>query len=77
MEEKKKRKLKKQIELRRVELGIKRRNGKDNKEALLFKEGEVEKTAGFNDFIASRGLQNNVFNASTASKFSRISGIGK
>ncbi|CAI2384566.1 unnamed protein product [Moneuplotes crassus] len=77
IEEKRKKKLKKQIELRRVELGIQKRTGSDNKDALLFKEGEVEQTAGFNDFTASRGLQSNAFNSSISSKFSKLGGVGK
>jgi hypothetical protein len=43
---------------------------------MIFKEGEVEKTAGFNDF-ASRGLASNVFNTSSTSKFSKLGGIAK
>lgn len=43
----------------------------------MFKEGEVEKTAGFNDFAVSRGLANNMFNASSASRFSKLGGVGK
>jgi len=76
MQEKKKKKLKKQIELRRVELGVQSRKGDEDKSSLLFKEGEVEKTAGFNDFNASKGI-NNIFNTSTASRFSKLGGVGK
>lgn len=76
IDEKKKKKLKKQIELRRVELGIQKRTGEEDQSAMIFKEGEVEKTAGFNDFLA-KGLTSNAFNMSSASKFSKLGGIVK
>lgn len=62
--------------MRRVELGIQNRKGTDDKANILFKEGEVEKTAGFNDFTASRGITN-AFNSSSLSKFSKLGGVGR
>lgn len=70
-------KLKKQIELRRVELGVQKKKGEEDKLSILFKEGEVEKTAGFNDFQISKQLPNSQFGVSQASKFSRINGVGR
>ena len=59
---KQKERLKRQIESRRVELGIQKKNGKEDKNALL------------KEF---RGSTNTGFNVSTTSKFSELGGVGK
>ena len=74
-EEKTKRVLKKQIEIRRVELGIKKRKGDEIDGSMLLKEGEFDQTTGFGDFLTQGGTTG--MDASKISKYSKLTGVGK
>ena len=76
IDEKKKNKLKKQIEIRRVELGVQKKKGEENHKAIVFKEGEIEKTAGFGDFV-SKNLLSAHSNDISSNKLAKLGGVGR
>jgi hypothetical protein len=57
-------------------LALRRNNGEEDSQ-FLFKEGDIEKTQGFNDFTSIADNTQFSMNASSFSKFSKLTGVGK
>lgn len=74
IEEKRKQKLKNQIEIRRVQLGIKKRKGD---EPGFTENTLITKHMSEPDPMASVGFAQSVFGMSNMSKFSKLTGVGK